>query len=136
MFRSLRFIWPTFGSLRNTNRNVLCLKKCVHPFDTEFASPAALLDAAKWCLGGRRQTVIDANNAGFERFSEAEHAAEIACESIRAKAIWGIVRSLDGLGFRIKRGNRRNRRKRLFLHAQCAQWCVRKNRWLEKISRA
>src|SRR5260221_8282063 len=111
------------------------LEKSIHAFDAKLATPTALLAPAEGGLAGRWQAIVDAEHPRFERFGEPERASQIACESISAQAEGRIIGLLDGFGLGVKGAHGRNRRKRLFVHAQSAFGHVRQDRRFKKISR-
>src|SRR3954467_9286161 len=117
----------------NANRNMLRLKKCLHPFRAEFATPPALLDAPERRLAGRRQAIVDADNPSFERFGQAKHSGQIAREGVRAQPVRRMVRSLDRLSLSFEGANGRDGSERFLLHAQRALGGIGEHRWLKKV---
>ena len=93
------------------------LQKCVHAFDAEFASPAALLDAAERALARGGDAVVDADGSGFERFHQAKSPREITREGVGTQAVGGIVCPLNRFGFGIEGEDWRDGRESFLGHA-------------------
>jgi hypothetical protein len=64
-----------------------------------FAAQARRLDAAERRHFGRDDAGVDADHAVFERFGDAEDAADVFCVEVRGEAELGVVGHADGFGF-------------------------------------
>ena len=109
------------GSIVSSNTSTipisLLVEEMPESFRAEFASHSALLHSTKGTLAGGWGAFVHANGPRFQRFGDPPGSSQVAREHVCGQSVTCVVGTANCFVFLVEGNNRRQRCKRLFVHA-------------------